>query len=208
MYLSRLALNPRSRQVRREVAEPYEMHRTLLRAFPDGMDKEAERVLFRLDADRETGALVVLVQSQGGPDWSSLEAKAGYLLRPAESKEFDPSFRQGQRLFFRLRANPTVRRDGKRLGLRTEAEQVKWLKRKGLAGGFHLEDGDVLAIPEGLKHGRKTDDLGPQSLTHLAVHFDGILKVTDPAQLVETLRAGVGRGKAFGFGLLSLAGGR
>ena len=34
MYLSRLILNPRSRRVQRELAEPYEMHRSLMKAFP------------------------------------------------------------------------------------------------------------------------------------------------------------------------------
>ncbi|HKV39599.1 MAG TPA: type I-E CRISPR-associated protein Cas6/Cse3/CasE, partial [Blastocatellia bacterium] len=34
LYFSRLLLNPRSRQVRSELANPYEMHRTLMRAFP------------------------------------------------------------------------------------------------------------------------------------------------------------------------------
>ena len=35
LYLSRLILNPRSRQVMSEMAHPYEMHRTLMRAFPE-----------------------------------------------------------------------------------------------------------------------------------------------------------------------------
>ena len=35
LYLSRLLLNPHSRQVMGEIAHPYEMHRTLMRAFPE-----------------------------------------------------------------------------------------------------------------------------------------------------------------------------
>jgi CRISPR system Cascade subunit CasE len=206
MFLSRLVLNPRSRQVRREVAEPYEMHRTLLQAFPEGMQRQAERVLFRVDADRETGALKVLVQSSERPDWSPQEAKPGCLLAPAESKEFHPAFRAGQRLFFRLRANPTIKREGKRLGLRTEEEQVEWLKRKGAAGGFRVCG--VQVVREGVLRGRKTDERGRHALTHLAIRFDGVLEVADPGQLLDTLRAGVGSSKGFGFGLLSLAAGR
>src|SRR5262249_34858221 len=136
-------------------------------------------------------------------DWSSLEAKPGYLLGPAQFKEFHPCFRPGQRLFFRLRANPTLKRDGKRLGLRTEEEQVGWLKRKGLAGGFQVCGMQV--VREGVAPGCKTDDRGGHHLTHLAVRFDGVLEVTEPDRLVGTLRAGVGSGKGFGFGLLSVA---
>ena len=42
-------------------------------------------------------------------------------------------------------------------------------------------------------------------LTHVAVRFDGLLEVTDPVKFLETLRAGIGSAKGFGFGLLSLA---
>jgi hypothetical protein len=37
------------------------------------------------------------------------------------------------------------------------------------------------------------------------VRFDGVLVVTDPALFRETVANGIGSGKAFGFGLLSLA---
>ena len=33
MYLSRLLLNPRSRQVQRETADPYNLHKTIMQAF-------------------------------------------------------------------------------------------------------------------------------------------------------------------------------
>jgi len=40
---------------------------------------------------------------------------------------------------------------------------------------------------------------------HLAVQFDGRLRVTDPGALKEAVRSGIGSAKAYGFGLLSLA---
>jgi CRISPR system Cascade subunit CasE len=39
----------------------------------------------------------------------------------------------------------------------------------------------------------------------LSVQFDGVLRVTDAQKLTETIARGVGSGKGFGFGLLSLA---
>jgi CRISPR system Cascade subunit CasE len=44
-----------------------------------------------------------------------------------------------------------------------------------------------------------------RKMTHLAVQFDGVLEVTDPAKFLETVRQGIGSAKGFGFGLLSLA---
>ena len=43
MYLSQLTLNPRTRRVQRELANPYELHRTLMRAYPEALP-EGERV--------------------------------------------------------------------------------------------------------------------------------------------------------------------
>ena len=34
MYLSRLAINPRSRDVQQDLADIYQMHRTVMSAFP------------------------------------------------------------------------------------------------------------------------------------------------------------------------------
>lgn len=201
MFLSRLLLNPRSRQVRREAAEPYELHRTLMRAF--GPREVAGRVLFRLDGPRDGVALVLLVQSQTEPDWSHHVALTHYLCDQPESKQYQPGFATGQRLRFRLRANPTVKRDGKRLGLLTEEKQLGWLTRKGEAGGFRVLG--AAANEEGFLGGRKEGGGGRHTLTHLAVRYDGVLEVNDPARLLDTVRTGVGSGKAFGFGLLSLA---
>lgn len=202
MYLSRLLLNPRCRQVRRELAEPYEMHRTLLRAFPENMAAGGERVLFRVDTERETGVPTVLVQSLTPPDWSGLTAGRDYYLRPVETKEFDPAFRAGQRLYFRLRANPTVKREGKRWGLYREEEQRSWLVRKGQQGGFEAEG--VVVIPENKVTGRKTTDGARHEMVHHSVRFDGVLRVSDPERFVQTLGAGVGSGKGLGFGMMSV----
>src|SRR5207248_1215728 len=45
MYLSKLSTNLRDRGVRRDLANPYDLHRTLLRAFPDAEAGGAGRVL-------------------------------------------------------------------------------------------------------------------------------------------------------------------
>ncbi|HNS52992.1 MAG TPA: type I-E CRISPR-associated protein Cas6/Cse3/CasE [Anaerolineae bacterium] len=214
MYLSRLILNPGSRRVQREVAEPYQMHRSVMRAFPASLGKTDERVLFRVDAAPHADALTLLVQSWTPPDWSWLgEPKAqGYLLpvsgpNPAV-KSFDLHLVAGQVLSFRLRANPTARRkldDGehKRLGLYREEEQVDWLRRKGEASGFR-----VLSVATGGSEvigGAAGSGDDRHDLKLLAVQFDGTLQVTDPERLRQGVAHGVGSGKGFGFGLLSLA---
>ena len=212
MYLSRLILNPRNRRVQREVANPYQMHRSLMRAFPDDLKESDERLLFRLEPGRN-GALTLLVQSWALPDWSYLAAPefGGYLLPVSEPnpavKSFDLDLAPGQVLAFRLRANPTARRtfDDKkrRVGIYDEQEQIAWLKRKGELGGFRI----VSARTGGQEDvgGKIKRDEETHTLKLAAVQFDGLLQVTDPDRLRETVGRGVGSGKGLGFGLLSLA---
>ena len=213
MYLSRLILNPRNRRVQREVADPYQMHKSLMRAFPDNLAEGDERVLFRLEQGRD-GALILLVQSWLLPDWSWLaEPQArGYLLPVGEPnpavKSFDLALAPGQTLAFRLRANPTVKRrfnkeDHKRVGIYDEEDQLAWLKRKGELGGFRL----VSARTSGQEDVERTIKRGGEKhkLKLAAVQFDGLLQVTDPDRLRAAVRQGIGSAKGFGFGLLSLA---
>lgn len=211
MYLSRLILNPRSRQVQRELARPYEMHRTILRAYPEKLAEQDERVLFRVDAHPRTGNLQLLVQSHLRPDWSWLAETSGYLDPRAGGenpalKEFNLHLRAGQVLAFRLRANPTQKlsrsltrglEKGKRVGLYKPEEQLAWLARKGEAHGFQL----VSATPQ--QQERLDDSI--HQLKLLSVLFEGVLQVTDGTRLAEAVASGIGSGKAFGFGLLSLA---
>jgi CRISPR system Cascade subunit CasE len=215
MYLSRLILNPRSRRVQREIAEPYQMHRSLMRSFPDDLDREQERVLFRVDTDPRSGAIAVLLQSTLEPRWGWLEngGSSDYLLPPGihqnpATKPFDPHLAVGQVLAFRLRANPTVKRkfdtgDHKRVGLYGEEEQLAWLERKGEQGGFRLLSARTSGQPD--VGGKIRRDSDTHQLKLLAVQFDGLLQVTDPDLLRETVRQGIGSGKGLGFGLLSLA---
>jgi len=214
MYLSRLILNPRNRRVQKEIADPYQMHRSLMRAFPDDLAEGDERVLFRLEEHPRTGALTLLVQSLTLPDWSWLAEPGarGYLLLVDEPnpavKPFDLKLAPGQVLAFRLRANPTVKRrfneqDHKRVALYQEEKQIEWLKRKGEQGGFHLLS--TRASNETVVGGTIHRAKETHKLHLLAVQFDGLLQVTDPDRLRETVQRGIGSGKALGFGLLSLA---
>jgi CRISPR system Cascade subunit CasE len=203
-----LTLNPRNRRVQKEIADPYQMHRSIMRAFPEDLDTKQERVLFRLDAPRG-GPPVLLVQSLTWPDWSWLEEDGarGYLLTTDEPnpwvKEFALEVKPGQVLAFRLRGNPTVKRGGKRLGLYREEEQMSWLARKAEQGGFRLlsVNSSNEKVVGGIIHRESRKD----RLRLLSVQFDGLLQVLDAQRLRCSIENGVGSGKGFGFGLLSVA---
>src|SRR5262245_29794779 len=123
MYLSQLILNPRCCAVRRDLADAYALHRTLLRAFPNSEDGGPGRVLYRVEPPRGEPRFVVVVQSDIAPDWSRLAVPPEYLCGQPATKPFAPAVTIGHRLCFRLRANPTVKRDGKRHSLLDEGQQ-------------------------------------------------------------------------------------
>ena len=217
MYLSQLILNPRSRRVQRELADPYQMHRSIMRAFPDGLRKGDERVLFRVDEHPGLGVPALLVQSVNRPDWSWLAqdpGAAGYLLEePRDNpavKSFDPAMRAGQVLTFRLRANPTKRlsagtgNKGKRVGIYREEEQLDWLARKGEQHGFRVLQARLCRDAKIKREKAIRRQEQAHKLELISAQFDGLLQVTDPAVLIQALESGIGTAKGFGFGLLSL----
>jgi CRISPR system Cascade subunit CasE len=204
MYLSKLQLNPGSRQVAKDQANPYELHRTLMRAFPP-FDHEAERVLFRLEGRHLDE---VLVQSTLAPDWGELPED--YLLAPAGCKEIGLlALHDGQSLRFRLRANP-AKRDAashKRVGLYTEDERLQWLVRKGTQHGFALQAETIVARPTMWREMKlpSGNDRKQTTAKVNVVDFDGVLTVVNPRQLQTAVVQGVGPAKGLGCGLLSLA---
>lgn len=200
MYLTRLRLDPRSAQVRRDLSDPYEMHRTLVRPFVRDAEQAPPRILWRIEPAAAWSDPVVLVQAQEAADWSVLEALPNYLKAGAETREFSPEswLQSGQSYRFRLFANPTVTRDGKRQGLFGEAAQQEWLARQGQRHGFAVEA--MLVTGSALLRGRK----GGAQISLLNVCFEGRLQVRDVAALAQAVRTGIGPGKAFGCGLLSL----
>ena len=202
MYLTRLLLDTRSAQVRRDLGNPYELHRTLVRAFVQSDAQDVPRFLWRVEPQAAWNSPpVVLVQSEHSADWSLLQALPRYLKAPPETKALSPErlFPARQRCRFRLFANPTVTRAGKRIGLVGDDAQLAWLQRQGQSHGFALETA-IVTHSEVLKPRKQATVLSLQRAC-----YEGVLQVTDAERLKVALVAGIGPGKAFGCGLLSLA---
>ncbi len=203
MHLTKLVLDPSNRDALRDLGSPSDLHKTLGRAFPDADSGGPGRVLFRVEPrdDCDAAPPVVLVQSEKEPDWSQLPPRWG---RTCGVKPFDPTpelFPPGRRLRFRLLANPTVKKEGQRHGLLREPEQLAWLARKAADAGFRIDPDAVRLVPLGTARSGR----GKGQRSWFGVRFEGTLAVTDPTTFVEALRCGVGSGKAFGFGLLSVS---
>lgn len=223
MFLSRIHLDPRCREVRRDLANPYELHSTLCRAFSESDRKcPASEFLWRLEPEsdlRECPRSRILIQSRSLPVWSRIGVK-GWLTEDPEPAidlnnrlKFD-ALKVGQWFRFRLRANPCVTRDGKRQGLLQTADQESWLARKGQLHGFSVPQFasfdlsesaekrfDVGISQEQMLRGKRRDGV---EISIFSVLYDGIIKVSDPEKFRLALQTGIGHGKAVGLGLLSV----
>jgi len=111
LYLSRLRFDSRNRAAAINLSRPYELHRTLLRAFPNAEQGGPGRVLFRTESTsmKRAPEATVIVQSEKEPDWiqAGREYPAGLLLALPECRTLPTTFAMGAVLRFRLRANPT-----------------------------------------------------------------------------------------------------
>jgi CRISPR system Cascade subunit CasE len=189
---------------------------------PEESARERFGVLHRLEVDRRGNRLILYVQSWEEPDWSRLVP--GYLeensnlenpaCKPVEEKY--RGLKTGAVFAFRLQANPTRKIDkknqkdgprwhGKRVELRREEDQIAWLQRKGEQGGFELLGVRVQGqVKEQGRRQRRGSSDSP--LTLAAVVFEGHLRITDAGKFYDhSLARGIGPGKAYGLGLLSLA---
>jgi CRISPR system Cascade subunit CasE len=220
MFLHRIHLNLRCREARRDLADPYQLHSTLCRAFspPDRKCLEGE-FLWRLEPEIDSLGPRILVQSRAKPDWGGISGP-GWLAKADPSIDLVErlklySLQSGQRFRFRLRANPCVKRNGKRLGLLRLEEQEAWIERKGRQHGFSLSQPatfdspessreliDVQVSQEQMFRGRQHTG---NEIRIYSVLYDGFLSVTEPERFREALQTGIGHGKAMGLGLLSVA---
>jgi CRISPR system Cascade subunit CasE len=220
MFLHRIHLDLRCREARRDLSDPYQLHSTLCRAFcePDKKCPEGE-FLWRLEPKTDsTGCPRILVQSRTMPDWTNIGVK-GWLANADPSIDLKArlkidSVKVGQHFRFRLRANPCVTRNGKRLGLLKLEEQEKWIERKGEQHGFSLprltsfdlsespqERVDIRISQEQMLRGKQHAGNG---IRIYSVLYDGILTVIKPDKFKGALQTGIGHGKAMGLGLLSV----
>ncbi len=198
MHLTRLTLDRRNASVRRDLTDAYDMHRSLVRAFVDDPDAKPPRFLWRLEPDSGRRDPTVVVQSLAQPDWSGFET-SGYLKAQVESKnvDIDRILTQGGRYRFRLFANPTVTQAGKRVGLASEEQQCQWLGRQAARSGFNVETALVMAT--------EMLDVRRGDIRLRQAWFEGVLTTLDPASFKNAIEQGVGPGKAFGLGLLSIS---
>jgi CRISPR system Cascade subunit CasE len=208
MFLSKLSLDPKHAQVQSEVANRYELHRTLTAQFP-GKKRKDIGLLYRIELPDQYRfqPITLLIQTQIEPDWRNIYDR-DMLIKPPQVKVFTTNFSKSEKFYFRLLGNPTARRkqpDGsrKRVGLYDREDQQDWILRKAQYGGFKVLS--LQLTDYGLIESSKKKNNQTFHIKHLAVKYEGLLQIIDTDKFTKSFVTGIGSAKAFGFGLLSLA---
>jgi CRISPR system Cascade subunit CasE len=211
MYLSRIALNTRRREAMNALISPQLIHK----AIEDSFDGERKRNLWRIDWYRNTCYLLVLSPERG--NFSHIVNQFGYPDSEWqwETKSYEPLLSRlssDQIWQFRLCANPVrsslKEKDedsnrGRVFAHVTQKQQKQWLLNKAEACGFRLEeDGFDVIHTRWLKFYKGSKN---HQVTLRTAIFEGLLTITDVESFKESLISGIGRAKAYGCGLLTLA---
>ncbi|MGW3911510.1 type I-E CRISPR-associated protein Cas6/Cse3/CasE [Streptomyces sp. NPDC005070] len=205
--IARIHLNPHSRDVQRDLRDATQMHRTVMRTVPDGLGDSPRRqagLLYRLEENDTASTLLVQ-----GSSLNPALLPAGY--GSAEVKSLAPMFtalRKGLAVRYRIVLNPAKRerlsleernKRGKVIAL-SGAEADQWWLRRAADAGLQLHVLTPTSLDPVRPRGRQANPM-----RHSLLRYDGTATVTDPTALTEAVLTGIGRGKPYGAGLLSLA---
>ena len=203
MYLSRIAIDVNNRQALRALDSPEILHGMVEACF----EGERRRNLWRLDV--LNGQMYLLMLSPEKPNLLPLEAQIGLKGCAGESRDYQPlldRIQPGSIWRFRLTANPTMsipcpgEERGKVKAITIAAHQREWLIRQAQRHGFLLlqDRFDVVRSEWRIFHNKG------RTVSVLSATFEGVLTVDNPKAFVDALLLGIGRGKAYGMGLLTV----
>lgn len=211
--LSRLVLPSANPTVRRRLSNRQVLHAIVEAASAAGTVDEG-RTLWRIDGGAPKFQLYVV--APGPIDAEHLAGEFGLEASDVQMRDYGPvlsRLARGQEWRFRFRGNPSrsVAREGRhstRVALRGEPRQVQWLVERSNNWGFSIPT-NRLGVPEVIT--REVDEASfvkgasGHRVTLAGVTFDGVLRIEEPQALAASLTGGMGHGRAYGLGLMTLA---
>lgn len=221
--LTRIRLNRRSQAVRRDLADAVSLHKSVMLLAPDDLGENPRQqagLLFRLEDATDDTPPTLLVQSHQPPDLTRLPHHYG----TAETRPLHPMLQAltpGRPVRYRITANasatrrvlddhqPVNNQHGRKIIALHGDDALAWWQRRAHQAGLTLTTTAITParFPRKRRHptaksSEQTHQPGP---VHVLTRFDGLATITDPDQLRHALLTGIGRGKPYGAGLLTLA---
>lgn len=185
----------------------YAAHQLLWRSFPE--DKNAKRDFLFYQDESENMPCFYVVSSR---------KPSNHDLFYINAKEYSPRFNLGQKLCFKILANPIVSKSGKKhdvwMNAKHEARSMQitgedvyshcekrtkeWLTKRSESLGFNLQSDDFVISRNVNKQFRKKG----RNVSFAMVEFEGVLEVSNVTPFLNMLYEGIGSSRAFGCGLM------
>lgn len=208
MFISRIPLDLNNRKTVQAITVPEILHASIENCFVG----ERKRNLWRIDTLGEKSYLLVVSPKQ--TDFTEVAQIYGESDQ-FESLSYEPLFqklRTGQQWSFRLRANPTKslfdpekpNQRGKVVAVKP-SDQKNWLIKCAGNNGFSVQTNDFDVVESVWKRFYKGKYKNKKEVILYTAVYEGILTITNPLLFSDALSKGIGRGKAYGCGMLTIA---
>lgn len=207
MYISRVEIDSTDRKKLRELSHLGAYHNWVEQSFPEEWEKHIRtRKLWRIDRLQHRHYLLIV--SETAPDLERLELYG--VQGTAQTKSYDSflqSLRSGRQYRFKLTANAVKseadrsRKRGRVRPLLNREEQLQFILERAEKNGFSVRPESVIMTESGRETLKKGND---RAVKLLSVTYEGVLEIIDKAVFIQTLTDGIGKKKAYGFGLMTV----
>lgn len=207
MYLSRVEIDKSNRENMRKLNHVGAYHDWIEQAFPGEIERgERSRKLWRIDC--LAGKSYLLLLSEIKPNQKQLERYG--VIGSFASKDYNSflsAIQQGEQYRFRVTLNPvhSILEEGRKRGkvypLYSEKDQLRFLLERAPKHGFLLTESDFMIVEKGKE---KLLKKGSRHIELIKVVYEGVLTVKDLMKFKDMLIHGMGREKAYGFGMMTV----
>jgi CRISPR system Cascade subunit CasE len=184
-----------------KITDAYSLHRVVYDLFDD----------VRSEQQKQTSVTSGILYADKGGDFNNrlILMLADRQPNPApafgevESKIIGEGFLQYSRYAFEVTVNPSKRdnQSGKIVAVRGREAIAEWFIERGeKSWGFKVNPNNLQIEKMSVQTFKKDG----QTVTHGSATLKGELQVIDREQFSQSFRQGIGRGRAFGFGLLQI----
>ncbi|WP_273450053.1 type I-E CRISPR-associated protein Cas6/Cse3/CasE [Streptococcus ferus] len=208
MYISRVEIDRNSRKKIKDLTHVGAYHAWVEQSFPHELEQSIRtRKLWRIDRIQDKDYLILV--SEEKPDLERL-GKYG-VIGTAQTKDYQrflDGLKNGCRMQFRVVLNPVISLPSPKSPKRgivkphvTIEHQMKYFLNRSEKNGFLLTEEDFSIVERGYEIFKKA---APKPIRLAKAVYEGTLTVSDVDLFKKLLTEGMGKKKAYGFGLMTV----
>jgi CRISPR system Cascade subunit CasE len=205
-HITKLTLNPSHRDVRADLRDAHRMHRRIMTMLPDHVGDTARadlNVLWRIE-NPGGGDTAPCVYVQASTPLDTSRSPRGYLTTHT-TRDLAPLLAviaERGTVRYQVTVNTSTRNGRTKRTIAVPGEQLMaWWERKAATAGLHINGALTDIGAPYVITGNKPDS---QPIKHVGARIVGIATITDTDAITNAIVNGIGRGRAYGLGLITV----